>query len=62
MEKTGMDAALSDYTQKCKGYESDANNFSLYVHGYLIPTQKKMREEGLFEHGAYKYCLSFSSL
>ena len=44
MEKTGMDAALSDYTQKCRGYESDAINFSLYIHGYLIPTQKKMRE------------------
>ena len=27
---------IEQYMAKCKGYENDYKNYSLYVHGYLL--------------------------
>ena len=41
-----MDDALAEYSQKCKGYIDDYENYSLYVHGYLIPWLSEQRQQG----------------
>ena len=45
-ERLKFHHAIRRYMNDCKKYEEDPFNYTLYVHGYLIPHIDEMRKNG----------------
>ena len=51
MKKAGMWKELDQYTERCRGYENDHENYSLYVHVYLPMYFQSLRDAGKLKKG-----------
>ena len=58
-----MKDEINKYMEKCKAYENDVENFSLYIHGFLLIWLRQQREagkltKGMSNHSLFKYLYS----
>ena len=44
---------MHQYMQECKTYENDPYEYSLFVHGYLIPWYEQQYKAGKIKNGKY---------
>ena len=51
MKKEGMWKELDQYMERCKGYENDYKNYSLYVHVYLPMYFQSLRDARKLKKG-----------
>ena len=42
---------LKEYIENCKSYKDDLKNYSLFIHGYLIPWYDQQRSSGKLKIG-----------
>ena len=52
-----MTDKIEQYMAKCKAYENDKENYSLYVHGYLLIWLHQQRQAGKLSKGTSKHLL-----